>query len=44
MAKVILFILVLAVAGGIGYLAVSDVQAPTQAVEKPIATETFFQK
>lgn len=44
MAKVILLILFLAVAGGVGYLALSDVEAPTQAVEKPIATEKFFQK
>lgn len=43
MAKVILLFLFLAVAGGIGYLAVSSVEAPTQSVEKTIDTEKFFQ-
>lgn len=44
MAKVILLVVFFAVAGGIGYLAISDVEAPTKAVEKPIASEKFFQK
>lgn len=43
MAKVILLILFLAVGGGIAYLALSDVPAPTQAVEKSIPSEKFFQ-
>jgi hypothetical protein len=43
MAKIILFVAFLLVAGGIAFLALSDVPAPTKSVEKPLATERFFQ-
>ncbi len=42
MAKIILFVAFLLVAGGIAYLAFSDVPAPTKTVEKPISTERFL--
>jgi len=44
MAKVILFAAFFCLAGGIAYLAFSDMAAPTKAVEKPIPAERFFQK
>lgn len=43
MAKVILFVAFLLVAGGIAFLALSDVPAPVKTVEKPIDTKRFFQ-
>lgn len=44
MAKVILFVAFLCVAGGIAFLAFSDVPAPTKTIEKSIPTEQFFQR
>lgn len=44
MARLLLFIAFISVAGGIAYLAFSDVPAPVKTVETPIPTERFFQK
>jgi hypothetical protein len=44
MAKIFLFVAFVLVAGGIAYLALSDVPAPVKTVEKPISTERFLQK
>lgn len=43
-AKVILLLVFLSVAGGIAFLAFSEVPAPTQTVQKQIATDKFFQR
>lgn len=43
MAKFALLGSLLMIAGGVAYLAISRVPAPTQAVEKPISLERFFQ-
>ncbi len=42
MAKVALLALLLLVSGGIAYLALSEVPAPTKQTEKSIPVERFF--
>jgi hypothetical protein len=44
MAKYLLLILFLAVAGGVVYLALSTVPAPTKPVTKPIPAERYAQQ
>lgn len=42
MAKFIMLFFFVLIAGGLAYLALSDVPAPSKPVEKPIAVERYF--